>query len=157
VSPRIFICEYYLAMNTIRQSLQTIIFGTLLLLILAIPAAAAAERIASGKWEFAMTTDGATRTVTACISPAEATSINGDSKTGRDFAEKKAGKAGSSCAIKSYEIKGDTVSYSLTCGSRTITDTTAFHGESSEGVKTVTYEGKTSTTRVKSRRVGTCP
>ena len=118
--------------------------------------AVAADRIASGKWESAMTTDGTTRTVTYCISPEEAASINGDSKTGRDFAEKKAAKSGSSCVIKSYEIKGETVFYSLTCGSRSITDATVFHGETSEGVKTITNEGKTVTTRLKSRRVGTC-
>lgn len=101
-----------------------------------------------------MTTDGATRTVSYCISPAEAASINGDSRTGRDFATK---KAGSNCTIKSYDIKGDTVSYSLVCGSRTIADTTIFHGETSDGVKTVTNDGATVKTLLKSRRVGNCP
>ena len=104
-----------------------------------------------------MTTDDATRTVSYCVSSEEATSINGDSRTGREFAEKKARKAGSSCAFKSYEIKGDTGSYALTCGFRTITDTTISHGDTSEGVKTVAHEGKTVTTRLKSRRAGMCP
>jgi len=36
-------------------------------------------------------------------------------------------------------------------------DTTTYHGETSEGVKTVTNEGKTITTHLKSRRVGMCP
>jgi Protein of unknown function (DUF3617) len=132
-------------------------FGALyasVLILFAAPAAEAADRIASGKWESAMTTDGATSTVGYCISAAEAASINGDSKTGRDFAEK---KAGSRCTIKSYDIKGDTVAYSLACGSRTITDTTTFHGETSEGVKMVTNEGVTVKTLLKSRRVGICP
>lgn len=147
-------------MNPIRPGGQTILFGALcalLLPFLAARAAGAADRIASGKWESAITTDGATQTITYCIGPAEATSINGDSGTGRDFAEKKAQKAGSPCAYKSYEIEGDTVSYVLTCGSRTITDTTVYHGETSEGVKTITKEGKSSTMRLKSRRVGICP
>jgi hypothetical protein len=146
-------------MNTITPGRRKILFAVLVLLlpVLATPAASAADRIVSGKWEAAMTTDGTTNTVSYCVSPAEATSINGDSKTGREFAEKKAQKAGSSCAFKSYEIKGNTGSYSLACGSRTITDTTTYHGETSEGVKTVTNEGKTVTTRVKSRRVGMCP
>ena len=103
-----------------------------------------------------MTTDGATKTVSYCVSPEEATSINGDSRSGREFAEKKAQKSGSSCTFKSYEIKGDTGSYSLICGTRTITDTTTYHGETTEGVKTVTNEGKSVTTRLKSRRVGAC-
>jgi len=79
--------------------------------------AQAGDRIAGGKWEAAMTTDGETRTVSFCVSAAEAAAINGDSKSGREFAEK---KAGGRCAISAYEIKGDTVSYSLACGDRTI-------------------------------------
>ena len=58
--------------------------------------------------------------------------------------------------IKSYDIKGDTVSYTLACGDRAITDTTTFHGETSEGVKTVTLDGKTVTTRFKSKCVSAC-
>ena len=144
-------------MNTINANRRTIFIGILYTSLLPFQTASAAERIASGQWEFAMTTDGATRTVTGCISPAEAASINGDSKTGRDFAEKKGEKLGWSCKIKSYEIKGDTGSYALACGDRTITDRTVYHGESSEGVKTVIYNGKTTTTHIKSRRIGTCP
>ena len=143
-------------MNSTRTRRYKILLGQVCVLLLPFldsPVAEAAERIAGGKWESAMTTDGQTRTVSYCISAAEAASINGDSKTGRAFAEK---KSAGSCAISSYEIKGDTVSYSLTCGARTITDTTAFHGDTSEGVKTVTNEGKTTTTRLKSHRIGTC-
>jgi len=146
-------------MTTSNANRRTIFIGTLftsLLPLLATPAAGAAERIASGKWEFAMTTDGATRTVTGCLSADEAASINGDSKSARDFAEKKGEKLGSPCKIKSYELKGDTGSYDLACGDRTITDKTVYHGETSEGVKTVTSDGKTITTRVKARRIGTC-
>jgi Protein of unknown function (DUF3617) len=153
-------CEYYLAMKPITLPRQTILFGALnglVLLFFALSVAEAADRIANGKWESAMTTDGETKTVTYCISPAEAASINGDSRTGRDFAEKKAEKAGSRCTIKSYDLKGDTGSYILNCGSRTITDTTNYHGDTSEGVKTVTNEGVTIKTSLKSRRVGPCP
>lgn len=147
-------------MNTIKSNRLTIFFGilyTLLLPFLATSGVKAAERVVSGKWEYAMTTDDATHTVSACLSADEAASINGDSKTGRDFAEKKAEKLRSTCKIKSYEIKGDTVLYSLACGDRTISDKTVFHGETSDGVKTLIYDGKTTTTHVKSRRIGTCP
>jgi hypothetical protein len=147
-------------MKPIASPRQALLIGalyTFVLPFLAAPPAEAADRIASGKWESAMTTDGEAKTVTYCISQAEATSINGDSKTGRDYAEKKAEKTGSRCTIKSYDLKGDTGSYVLNCGSRTITDTTVYHGETSEGVKTVANEGKTITTRLKSRRVGACP
>ena len=147
-------------MDTIRANRQTIFFGILymlLLLFLATPEAEATDRIVGGKWEYVMTTDGATRTVSGCLSADEAASINGDSRSARDFAEKKGEKLGSPCKIKSYELTGDTGSYALACGDRTITDTTVYHGETSEGVKTVTHDGKTITTRIKSRHIGTCP
>ena len=140
------------------QLMPSTLFRAFLLfaLALAVPVAGAAGRIVSGKWEAAMTTDGASRTVSYCVDAAEAASINGDSRSARDFAEAKAKKSGSSCVITAYEIKGDTGSYSLTCGSRTITDKTTYHGDTSEGVKTVTNEGKTVTTHLKSHRIGTC-
>ena len=146
-------------MNTIQLTKPIHRFGALCgLLLLMIPTiATAADRMASGKWEAVMTTDGDTRTVSFCISAAEAASINGDSTTGRDFAEQKAKKSGSPCVIKAYDIKADTVSYTLSCGPRTITDSTSFHGDTSEGVKTIVNAGTTVTTRVKSRRIGACP
>lgn len=147
-------------MYSIRAHCPRIYFGALSAVLLAIltePAAQAAERVASGKWESAMTVDDATRTVSYCISATEAASINGDSRTGRDFAETRAKKARAPCVIKSYAIKGDTVSYAMTCESRTITDTTAYHRDTSEGVKTIVKDGKTVTMRIKSRRIGNCP
>jgi hypothetical protein len=120
-------------------------------------AAGAAERLESGKWESAITTDGDTRTITYCVAPDEAASINGNSKTARDFAESKAKKAGAPCTFKSYEVKGDTVSYAMTCGTRTISDKTASHGQSSEGTKTIVKDGTTVTMLLKSKRIGACP
>ena len=100
-----------------------------------------------------MTTDGETRNVSYCVTHADATAINGDTNTGRESAEK---KSGGRCKVISYEAKGDVVSYSLLCGERTITDKTTYHGDTSEGTKTVTFEGKTTTTTLKSKRVGPC-
>ncbi len=113
----------------------------------------AADRIAAGKWEAAMTTDSETHTVSYCVKPEDATAINGDTKTGRESAEE---KGGARCKVIAYEAKGDTVSYSLLCGERTISDKTSYHGDTSEGTKTVTFEGETSTTTLKSKRVGPC-
>ena len=118
--------------------------------------ATAADRIASGQWEAAMTTDGDTRILNFCINAAEAASINGDSKTGRDFAEQKAKKSGSPCVIKAYDVQADTVSYTLSCGQRVISDSTTFHGDTSVGVKTVISAGTTVTTQVRSKRIGAC-
>jgi len=128
-----------------------------LVLALAASAAPAAGRLADGQWESAITTDGVTRTISYCIRPDEAASINGDSRTARAFADKKAQKAGAPCSFKSYEVSGDKVSYTMLCGTRTITDQTVYHGQTSDGVKTITKEGQTVSMQISSRRIGTCP
>jgi len=111
--------------------------------------------MAAGQWEFTMTTAGASHTASHCISAAEANSVNGDSKTARDYAEK---KANGHCTIKSYDVHGNTLSYSLVCGDRSIESTATFHGDTSEAVlKTTTADGKAVTTSVKARRLGACP
>jgi hypothetical protein len=99
--------------------------------------------VAGGQWEATMTTDGSTRTVKYCVSAAEADSLNGDSRTGRDFAEK---KVGGRCAIRSFDIKGDKVSSSMLCGARSIEGTSTYHADTSEGDLTTTSEGKAVTT-----------
>ena len=128
----------------------------LLLLLLAAPAAHAADRVESGKWESAITADGALRTTTYCITPEEAASLNGDSRTGREYAEKRARKAGAPCTFRSYEIKGDTITYTMLCESRTITDKTVYHGQTSDGIKTIAKDGQTHEMFIKSRRIGAC-
>ena len=128
----------------------------LLLILLAARAAHAADRVESGKWESAITADGALRTTTYCITPEEAASLNGDSGTGRDFAERKMRKAGVPCSFRSYEIKGDAVTYTMLCESRTITDKTVYHGQTSDGVKTITKDGQTHEMFIRSRRIGAC-
>lgn len=115
--------------------------------------ARAAERLESGKWESLVAADGQTQTLTYCITQEEAASINGDSKTGREFAQKKVQKAATPCLIKSYEIKGEVVSYTMTCGNRTIVDRTSYRGETSEGIKTIAKDGRTQTLQIRSRRV----
>ena len=123
-------------------------------LTLAASVALAAPRINAGNWEATMVTDGETRKLTFCLSAEEAAALNADSKSGQEFAAK---KAGARCSVKTYEANSDTVSYTLVCGNRTITDVTRYRGDTSEGVKTVTADGKTSETRIKSRRLGACP
>jgi len=124
------------------------------LLSLAAYPALAADRMQGGKWESAVTADGQTKMLTYCVTKEEAASINGDTRTAREFAESKAKKASEPCTFKSYEVKGDEVSYTMVCGTRTINDRTVYHGISSEGVKTITKEGQTVTMRLNSRRVG---
>ena len=137
---------------TNRTLSRTILCG----LVLAPGALLAGVRVMSGQWEHTMTTDGETlsRKVTACLSADEANGINGNSKTGRAYFEK---KQKGPCKIKTFEIKGDTLSYTLSCGDRTIENRTAFHGETSEGVSVTKAPDGTHTMHVKSRRLGPCP
>jgi hypothetical protein len=115
----------------------------------------AADRMAAGQWEFTMTGDGGSRTFSQCMTPDQANEANGDTKTARAYAEK---KAKGRCTIKSYDIQGNTVKYSLACGDQTIESSTTYHGDSSEGtLKTTTPDGKVATRTVKAHRVGACP
>ncbi|HEX4966398.1 MAG TPA: DUF3617 family protein [Thermoanaerobaculia bacterium] len=125
------------------------------LIAAATPSLRAADRLAAGKWEFTITTDGVSHTNNHCVTPAEANEVNGDAKTARDYAEK---KAKGRCTIKSYDIQGNTVTSTLICDDRTIDSTITFHGDSSDSVlKTTTADGKVATTTVKARRLGACP
>src|SRR6185295_10109545 len=123
------------------------------LLFGSIAALGAAERLAHGQWEFSMTTDGATRTTSQCISEDKAREFNGDSNSGRERVEK---ESNGRCTVTSFEISGDVVSYALTCGTREIKSVTSFHGDSSEGSLVGTVDGKSTQTLVKARRLGGC-
>ena len=114
----------------------------------------AAERMERGQWEFAMTTDGSTRTFKQCITADKANEVNGDTQSARSSAEK---HSNGRCAIKAYEVAGDKVSYSLTCGDRQIDSVTTYHGDTSEGSMVTTSDGQSVTAQVKAKRLGACP
>lgn len=125
------------------------------LAVAATPSLRAADRMQTGNWEFTMTSNGASTTLSHCVDAEEAGGVNGDAKAARAHAEK---KAKGRCTIKSYDIQGNTVTYSLVCGDRTIDSTATFHGDSSEGtLKTTTADGKVDIKTVKARRLGACP
>jgi Protein of unknown function (DUF3617) len=130
----------------------TSVFGFLLV---ATTSLWAADRMAAGQWEFTLTGNGESRTINQCMTTDQANEMNGDSKTARAFAEK---RTKGRCTIKSYDIQGDTVKYSLVCGDRTIDSTTTFRGNTSEGtLNTTTADGKVDAKIVKARRLGACP
>jgi hypothetical protein len=133
------------------------LFGSIFCgLLLASGPLLAGARVTAGQWEHTMTTDGQTepKKVSACMKADEAASFNGDSKSSRAYFEK---KMHGPCTIRTYELKGDTLSYLLSCGDRTIENTVTFHGETSEGVTVTKAPDGTHTTHVKSRRLGACP
>ena len=114
----------------------------------------AADRMTPGQWETTTTVAGKTHTTTACITPDMAKLANADEKTGRALTE----KAGAGvCVLGTYQDSGNKVSYTMTCGKSVTATSTTFHGDTAESVMTHIDDGKTTTTQIKLRRVGTCP
>ena len=114
----------------------------------------AADRITPGQWETTATSAGKTYTTTACMTPDMAKLANVDEKTGRALAEKAGGGA---CVLDTYQHSGNKVSFTMTCDKSVTTISTTYRGDTSEGVITQIDDGKTTTTQIKSRRIGTCP
>src|SRR6476646_5931221 len=80
------------------------------LFLAATPPLRAADRMQPGKWEFTMTGDGEPRTFSQCMTQDKANEVNGDTKTARAYAEKHAKGPRTN---KTYDIQGDTETYSL--------------------------------------------
>ena len=116
-----------------------------------------AERMTPGQWEFTTTTNGASHSSKYCVDTDLAAVANGDSRTGKEAAEKNAAKTKSNCKVTDFTANGDTVSYTLTCGARTITNSTRYHGDSYEGVLTTKTASGQTTSDIKARRLGACP
>ena len=110
--------------------------------------------MATGEWEFSLTTDGATHAVKHCVTSEEAGAVNGSLQAARAQAEQNAVRG--HCVLNAFALQGDTVDYSLTCGSRQIKSTSTYHGESFDGTLTTTADGKAATTTVQAKRLGAC-
>jgi hypothetical protein len=117
----------------------------------------AAERMTPGQWEFTMTTKGESHVSKYCVDTDLAAVANGDSRTGREAAEKNAAKTKSNCKVTDFTVKGDTVSHAMTCGDRTIRSTATYHGDRFEGVMKTKRGSEETTTEIKARRLGICP
>lgn len=115
----------------------------------------AADRLHAGLWEFTMTTDGSARTFQHCVTVKEAASANGDTRSARASAEK---ESAGRCTVLDYKVAGETVSYALQCGTRTIRSTATYHGDTSEG-DLVSKNGSEpeAVSHVRAKRLGDCP
>ena len=124
------------------------------LIAFAAAALQAADRMPPGQWETTATSAGKTYTTTGCVTLDMAKIANADEQTVRALTD----KAGAGlCVIGAYEDRGNKVSSTMTCGKSVTTNSTTYRGDSYESVMTRIYEGKTTTTQIKSRRIGTCP
>lgn len=126
--------------------------------VLAVPPAllAAPERLHAGQWEFTTShVQGEPDSTKFCVSAEEAASINGDARTARAYAEKKAGKG---CRVNEYTVSGDLITYSVTCGKSTVRARITYHGDTSEGDTFIKREGQPEIVmHVKAKRLGDCP
>lgn len=137
-----------------KAILSTALLAAIGLTMAAAPLSAA-DRMQTGEWEFTSSTKGEANTFKRCITPADTGSVNGNTKSARAFAEK---QAGGQCKITDYRAEGNTVSYSMVCGSRTIRSTATYHGDRFEGDVAMTANGAAEiVSHVTARRLGACP
>ncbi len=138
--------------HTTRRFVPMAFVGTLV--FFATAAAFAAPRVSAGQWEHVMARKADSSKFAACMSDAEAASLNSDSQTARAYFEKKTPSMQK--AIRSFDLQGNTLSYVIVVGDRTIESKTTFHGDTSETLKTTKGPDGTDTVTIKSRRVGPC-
>jgi len=112
----------------------------------------AADRMQIGKWEYKITSNGKTSTATRCVSKEEAASVNGTAESARASATKNA----KGCALKVYDLKGNTITVKMDCGGTIIESTGTYLGDTSDAIVKSTTDGKQSTTLVKAHRIGAC-
>lgn len=117
--------------------------------------AVAATLVVSGQWEH-VTDHGAAPSskFVACMTEAEAVSLNSDSKSARSYFEHSQPRLQN--AIRAFDLRGNTLSYVIVVGDRTIESRTVFQGDRSETVKITKGPNGTDTTTLHSRRLGPC-
>jgi hypothetical protein len=124
------------------------------------PCVAAGDRIVAGQYEITSTVNGKPKIYPLCITAAEAKGINGDAKTGREYAERVSSEtAQRPCTSKDYRVSGSTVSYIMTCGDEVSTVRETYHGDSFEGDATVKFADNSPPPIVEhytAKRVGAC-
>jgi uncharacterized protein DUF3617 len=139
-------------MNALVHTNRAAVLLCLSFTLIAATALHAADRMQVGKWEYKITTNGRSSTVTRCVSTEEAASVNGDTRSARASAAKTA----KNCVLNAYDVEGNTVTFRMDCGGTILDSTATYHGDSSVGVVKSTTAGKQSTTFVNARRLGAC-
>ena len=122
------------------------------LVAFAAPTLLAADRLVAGQYEITSTSNG--KTSSYCASPEIAKGTNGDAKSVQAYLESSV--KSSSCSIQSFDLTGDTVSYSLTCEGHTTAFRATYHGDHFESDMTSSVNGQSRTTHTTAKRVGAC-
>jgi hypothetical protein len=138
-------------LKTIRSTALLAAIG----LTLTVAPLSAADRMQPGMWEFTSTANGETRTFKHCATPDETGSVNGDAKSARANAAR---RAAGHCTITDFNINGNVVSYAMVCGTTSVRSTTTYRGDTFEAaLKTKTEGAAEVATRVTAKRLGFCP
>ena len=113
----------------------------------------AAISITPGQYQVTMTKDGKPfYTITQCFTPENADF--GDAKAGRALIEKTFKEQG--CTVKTYNVTGNIVSYSLLCGETVKTTSTTYQQESFEGDMTSKGRQSSYSVHTSAKRIGAC-
>jgi len=114
----------------------------------------AADRFTAGQYDFTVVINGKTQTSSLCKTADEAKIINADAKEGRLLVETLLPK---NCTVKTYDINGNTVSYSMVCdGNVLVSSKVSYAGDSFEGDNVRTVSGTMHTSHIKAKRTGVC-
>jgi len=119
------------------------------------PSLSAAERMRGGMWEVTTTEGGKSQVNTHCVTPDQARGSNGTEQEVRAGLE--TGAASLHCTLQDFALKGDTISYTYACPSRSTTSSTTYHGDTYESVVTSKASTGSHTRQIKGRRLSDCP
>ena len=137
-----------------KTSLSTAFLAAIVLMLAAAPLSAA-DRMQPGMWEFTSTGNGETHTFKHCVTPEETGSVNGDTRSARANAAR---RAAGHCTITDFNINGNTVTYAMVCDKTSVRSTATYRGDTFEAaLKTKTEGAAEVATRVTAKRLGVCP
>ena len=115
--------------------------------------AASSISITPGQYQLTMTKDGKPfHTMTQCFTPENANL--GDAKTARALIEKTFKEQG--CTVKTYNMTGNKVSYSLLCGETVMTASSTYQQEGFEGDMTSKGRQSSYSVHTSAKRIGAC-
>lgn len=121
-------------------------------LLMAATTLIAADRVHAGQWQTTLTSGSAKPIVTKhCITPEEATFMNGDAATLRKYVEQSTAKnTRGRCVVKDVKVDGNRTIVTIACGTTQVVGTTTYHGDR--------YESSSSNgTTLTGKRLGPCP
>ena len=141
-------------MSFLHLAIRLRLFVILCLTSLLFPAVLHASiSITPGQYQLTMTKDGKPfNTMTQCFTPEN--SNFGDAKAGRALIEKTFKEQG--CTLKTYDVTGNKVSYSLSCGATMMSISATYQQQGFEGDTTTKGPQTSFSVHTSAKRIGPC-